>query len=35
MNKKTVITVLVTAAIVIMFSDKINSLPGVSKLPKF
>lgn len=35
MNKKTVITVLVTAVIVIMFADKINSLPGVNKIPKF
>jgi hypothetical protein len=35
MNKKTVITVVVTAVIVLMFSDKINSLPGVNKIPRF
>lgn len=32
---KTVITVLVTAIVVIMFADKINGLPLVNKIPKF
>jgi hypothetical protein len=32
---KTMITVLVTAVVVIMFADKINSLPLVNKIPKF
>lgn len=32
---KTVITVIVTAIVVIMFADKINSLPLVNKIPKF
>lgn len=35
MNKKTVITVVITAVVVLMFSDKINSLPGVNKIPRF
>lgn len=35
MNKKTVITVVVTAVIVLMFADKINALPGVNKIPRF
>lgn len=35
MNKKTVVVVIVTAVVVLMFSDKINSLPGVSKIPRF
>lgn len=32
---KTVITVLITAIVVIMFSDKISALPLVSSIPKF
>jgi hypothetical protein len=32
---KTMITVIVTALVVIMFSDKISALPGVNKIPKF
>lgn len=35
MNKKTLITIGVTAVVVIMLSDKISGLPGVSKLPRF
>jgi hypothetical protein len=35
MNKKTVVTVLVTAVVVLMFADKINSLPMVNKIPRF
>lgn len=33
MNKKTLIVVAVTAVIVLIASDKLKSLPGVSKLP--
>jgi hypothetical protein len=32
---KTVVTVLVTAIVVLMFADKINALPLVNKLPRF
>lgn len=32
---KTMITVIVTAVVVIMFADKINALPLVNKIPKF
>lgn len=35
MNKKTVVTVLVTTVVVLMFADKINSLPMVNKIPRF
>lgn len=35
MNKKTLITVAVTAIVVIAFSDKISQLPLVNKIPKF
>jgi hypothetical protein len=35
MNKKTVITVVVTAIAVIMFADKIATLPLVNKIPRF
>lgn len=35
MNKRTVVTVVVTAVVVIMFADKINALPLVNKIPKF
>lgn len=35
MNKKTMITVAVTAVVVLMFSDKITQLPLVNKIPKF
>lgn len=34
MNKQ-MITVLVTAVIVLMAADKLRSLPGVNKLPTF
>jgi hypothetical protein len=34
MNKKTMVTVLITAVVVIMFADKINALPLVNKIPK-
>jgi hypothetical protein len=32
---KTVMTVLITAVVVLMFADKINALPFVSKIPRF
>lgn len=35
MNKKTMITVGVTAVVVIAFSDKIATLPLVNKIPRF
>lgn len=35
MNKRTMITVAVTAIVVIMFADKIKALPLVSKIPTF
>lgn len=33
MNKKTMVTVAVTAIIVLILAPKLRSLPGVSKLP--
>ena len=35
MNKKTIMIVVATAVIVIMFSSKIEALPLVNKIPKF
>jgi hypothetical protein len=34
MNKKTLVTVAITAAVVYMFSAQIDKLPLVNKLPK-
>lgn len=35
MNKKTAMTVAITAIVVLMFADKIKQLPLVSKIPTF
>jgi hypothetical protein len=35
MNKKTAMTIAITAIVVIMFADKIAALPLVNKIPRF
>lgn len=34
-NKRTLVIVVVTAVVVLMFADKLGSLPLVNKIPKF